>query len=140
MTKFLVGVDGSPESEAAARKAMDLAKALGGGLLIAHVSSNDLTAPAAYAAAVGAGDVIERDHAPALLAQAERDCLAAGVPAETSSGQGPIAETLAAMAAREDVEMVIVGHRGRGAVRRALLGSVADKLVQISPRPVLVVR
>jgi len=140
MTKFLVGVDGSPESDAAARKAMELAKALGGGLLIAHVSSNGLTASEAYAAAAGAGDVIEHDYAPALLAQAERDCREAGVPAETSSGQGPIAETLAAIAARQDVEMVIVGHRGRGAVRRAVLGSVADRLVQISPRPVLVVR
>lgn len=140
MTKFLVGVDGSPESEAATRKAMDLAKALGGEVLIAHVSSNEPAANAAYTAALGTGDVVEHDYAPALLAQAERDCRAAGVPAETSSGQGPIAETLAAMAAREDVEMVIVGHRGRGAVRRALLGSVADKLVQISPRPVLVVR
>jgi len=30
--------------------------------------------------------------------------------------------------------------RGRNAVARALLGSVADELVQISPKPVLVVR
>jgi nucleotide-binding universal stress UspA family protein len=36
--------------------------------------------------------------------------------------------------------MVVVGHRGRNAVARALLGSVADRLVQISPKPVLVVR
>jgi nucleotide-binding universal stress UspA family protein len=38
------------------------------------------------------------------------------------------------------VQLVAVGHRGRGAIRRALLGSVADALVQICPKPVLVAR
>ena len=37
-------------------------------------------------------------------------------------------------------EPQVVGHRGRNAVARALLGSVADRLVQICPKPVLVVR
>ena len=39
-----------------------------------------------------------------------------------------------------DVEMVVVGHRGRGAIKRMLLGSVADRLVQICPKPGLIVR
>ncbi len=51
-----------------------------------------------------------------------------------------IARTLADMADSGGFDVVVVGHRGRGAVRRALLGSVADRLVQISNRPVLVVR
>jgi nucleotide-binding universal stress UspA family protein len=36
--------------------------------------------------------------------------------------------------------LIVVGHRGRGAIQRALLGSVANRLVQSSPVPVLVVR
>jgi nucleotide-binding universal stress UspA family protein len=140
MKSFLVGVDGSPESDVATKKAMELAKALGARLVLAHVSAGEGGVAAAYAAAAGVTDMIEHDYAPALLAQAERDCRAAGVPSDTSSGQGPIAETLAAIAAHEDVEMVIVGHRGRGAVARTLLGSVADRLLQVSHCPVLVVR
>ena len=140
MTRFLVGIDGSPESDAAARQAAELAKALGGKLILAHVSNGPDAKALAYAAAAGGADVIEHDYAPALLAQAERDCRAFGVQADTSSGQGPIAETLAAIAEREKVDMVVVGHRGRGAVQRAVLGSVADRLLQISPKPVLVVR
>jgi nucleotide-binding universal stress UspA family protein len=140
MKRFLVGVDGTPESEAAAVKARELAKALGASLIMAHVSSGELGTAAAYAVAAGCGDMVEHDYAPALLAQAERECRAAGVEAETSSGQGPIAETLAAIAEQEKVEMVIVGHRGRNVMARTLLGSVADRLLQVAHCPVLVVR
>jgi nucleotide-binding universal stress UspA family protein len=140
MKSFLVGVDGSPESEVAAKKAMELAKALGARLVLAHVSCGQMGAASAYAAAANCGDMIEHDYAPALLAQAERDCRAAGIDADTSSGQGPIAETLAAMAAHEKAEMVIVGHRGRNSVARTFMGSVADRLLQVAHCPVLVVR
>jgi nucleotide-binding universal stress UspA family protein len=140
MRKFLVGVDGSPESDLATKKAMELAKALGARLLLAHVGSGGRGAAAEYASAAGRGDMVEQDYAPALLAQAERACRAAGVQADSTSGEGPVAEGLAAIADREDVEMVVVGHRVRPAVARTLLGSVADRLLQVSHRPVLVVR
>jgi nucleotide-binding universal stress UspA family protein len=140
MKSFLVGVDGSPESEIATKKARELAKALGARLVLAHISSGEVGVATAYAMAAGVGDMIEHDYAPALLAQAERDCRAEGIDADTSSGQGPIAETLAAMAAQENVEMVIVGHRGRNAVARTFMGSVADRLLQVAHCPVLVVR
>ena len=42
-------------------------------------------------------------------------------------------------AARDDVRMIAVGSRGRGPVRRALLGSVSAALAATSPCPVLVV-
>ena len=137
---FLVGIDGSPESNAAARKAMELAKAMDARLVLAHVSHHESKAAASYAVAVSEGDMLEQDYAPALLSQAERDCRAAGVEAGTSGGQGPVAETLSGIADREKAEMVIVGHRGRGAVARVVLGSVAERLLQISHCPVLVVR
>jgi len=36
------------------------------------------------------------------------------------------------------VDLVVVGSRGRAAVARVLLGSVTDRLVHISTKPVLV--
>ena len=64
----------------------------------------------------------------------------AGVPIDMKVARGSPAETLSELAASGDMLMVVVGHRGRNAAARLLLGSVADRLVQISPKPVVVVR
>ena len=44
------------------------------------------------------------------------------------------------LAEKLNVRMVIVGSHGKGAIRRALLGSVSTYLTQHCTRPVLVVR
>lgn len=54
--------------------------------------------------------------------------------------RGSPAEELARRAERDDVEMVVIGSRGRRVVARLLLGSVADRLAHISPKPVLIHR
>lgn len=40
----------------------------------------------------------------------------------------------------EDVDLVVVGTHGRGAIAHVLLGSVAEKIVRKAPCPVLTVR
>ena len=44
------------------------------------------------------------------------------------------------LAKEQDVDLVIVGTHGRGAIGHILLGSVAEKVVRKAPCPVLVVR
>jgi len=141
MKRFLVGVDGSDEAGAAADKAADLAKATGASLRLVYiVPPNPPPGPGDYMTKWERRDLVEHTYAAALLRQLELRCRRDGVDIDTESGIGPVAETLADMAESGGFDLVVVGHRGRGAVRRALLGSVADRLVQISPRPVLVVR
>lgn len=96
--------------------------------------------PADYLPESERGELVERDFVAALLRQVEIRCAREGVTIDTTSATGPIAETIADMARSNSADLVVVGHRGRGAVRRLLLGSVADRLIQISPAPVLVVR
>jgi nucleotide-binding universal stress UspA family protein len=50
------------------------------------------------------------------------------------------AEALVAAADRLDAWPVLVGDRGRHGVTRMLLGSVADRVVHLCRRPVIVVR
>ncbi|CAM2172277.1 Universal stress protein A [Burkholderia latens] len=51
-----------------------------------------------------------------------------------------ISDVLARAAAECDADLIVMGTHGRRGVRRALLGSVAEPLVRIADRPVLVVR
>jgi nucleotide-binding universal stress UspA family protein len=141
MKRILVGVDGSPESRAATHKAAELSRALGAQLLIAYVIAPfPPISPGEFGAVVENWDLAERNYAAALLREIEATCRREVDAVETTTAIGTAAEALAELARASDIEMVVVGHRGRGAVKRLLLGSVADRLVQISPKPVLVVR
>lgn len=141
MRKILAAIDGSGEANAAAQRAADLAAASGARLTLAYVvPHHPPPGPAAYLPEWQRGDLIERDFAPALLREVELRCRRPGLEIETVTSIGPIADTLADMAEAGAFDLIVVGHRGRGAVRRTLLGSVADRLIQISTRPVLVVR
>jgi nucleotide-binding universal stress UspA family protein len=52
---------------------------------------------------------------------------------------GPAAE-IVGLAIDERADLVVIGTHGRGGFGRALLGSVADRVVRIAPCPVLTVR
>jgi nucleotide-binding universal stress UspA family protein len=49
-------------------------------------------------------------------------------------------EEILALAQDERADLVVIGTRGRGGINRALLGSVADRVVRLAPCPVLTVR
>jgi nucleotide-binding universal stress UspA family protein len=142
MKRILVGVDGSNESKAAATFAAGLATATGAKLTLAAVAlkPDPLGGPELQARS----QTFEQEEIAnltkllkGLAAELARDKLV--VDTLVDSGLSPAA-TLAEIASRLDVDLVVVGHRGRGAIKRLLLGSVADRLVQISPKPVTVVR
>ena len=54
--------------------------------------------------------------------------------------QGPIAPTLARYIRELSTDLVVMTTHGRGGLRRAWLGSVADQLIRTSEVPILVVR
>ena len=56
------------------------------------------------------------------------------------SETGDAPEAIARAAKREHCALVVMGSRGQGAIRAALLGSVAAKVIAQSDVPVLVVR
>jgi nucleotide-binding universal stress UspA family protein len=41
---------------------------------------------------------------------------------------------------RERADLIVIGTHGRGGLDRALLGSVADRVIRLAPCPVLTVR
>lgn len=63
-----------------------------------------------------------------------------GVEARFALVRGSVPEILVTTAENEGADLVIMAGHGYGAVRRALLGSVASRLIQLSSMPALVAR
>jgi nucleotide-binding universal stress UspA family protein len=137
-TSIICGVDGSPESRNALRVASELADALRLQLVVAHVSQAAIFAPAYGSAPVlTAPTVSELRAAEELLEDLALDEELAN--ATLRAVHGLPAERLAELADDEDAAFIVVGSRGRGALKAAFLGSVSRDLIGIAPCPVLVV-
>jgi nucleotide-binding universal stress UspA family protein len=135
MEKAIVcGVDGSADSSAALAVAARLAERVGARLVLANVVEH---VPSPYAT-VGAidGYSAARPAARLLETMAER---ADAESAEKRVVIGFAAERLADLADEENAELIVVGSRGRGALKAAFLGSVATSLIGVARVPVLVV-
>ena len=138
---ILVGVDGSPESYAAAHLAADLAEATGASLRACFVLEEQAFAvPPAFAPTTGQADNPQKEWATALLREIAAREQRPSLVLDTSLLFGRPAEALAELSLEDEVSLLVVGHRGRGGVARLLLGSTADRLAQIASKPVLIVR
>lgn len=144
---IVVGVDGSPASDAALRWAAEEA-ALREARLVA-VSAWTFVPPAPIAEPgmipMPAGDYAgmgeaEQEAAGAELEEALRRAFPSGSPVEIERKlvDGEPAHVLEAEARAADI--VVVGSRGRGRIAAALLGSVSKHVVDHAPCPVVVVK
>jgi nucleotide-binding universal stress UspA family protein len=88
-------------------------------------------------------DVLERVSGAVgsrALAGAEALFNAAGVPFEREIGSGEPAPTLVDLAESHGCDTIIMGARGWGALRGALMGSVSQGVLQASNLPVTIVK
>jgi nucleotide-binding universal stress UspA family protein len=139
MKRILVAVDGSESSLKAARMAVDIARRFGAKLTLVHVVPRLLLPPDVYGLTIAEVEKEHRAYADTLLDKSESALDTAGLETSRTVLYGSPAEAIAEEAAAGDVGLVVVGSRGHGAVARMFLGSVSDRLVHISPKPVLVV-
>lgn len=76
----------------------------------------------------------------AYLSQVAGRLRALGLDADYVVGTGPIAEAINALADEMGIDLVVISSQGRSGVQRWLIGSVANKIVQLVKKPVLLVR
>ncbi len=139
MKRILIAVDGSEAALKAGRMAADMALALGAKLTLVHVMPRLLLPPDVYGLTLAEVEKEHRAYADALLDKAASELARPNLEIGRTVLYGSPAEAIAEEAAASDVGMVVVGSRGHGAVARVFLGSVSDRLVHISSKPVLVV-
>jgi nucleotide-binding universal stress UspA family protein len=136
----VVGVDGSPPARAALRAALAAAAERSTGLLVVSSYADDLYWLGGGGVVVPVVDDVRestRRLAEDLVAEVRAEVPAADVPVTVDVTPEPPAAALVDLSAR--AQLVVVGNRGRGAVRSALLGSVALHTVTHARCPVLVV-
>lgn len=135
--RILLGYDGSECSKKAFEMASELAVTHGAELYVLSVAR-----PPEVADDVETEAVIEnsRRYHRALLAELKPAVSARGIKAHYEVGVGHPAEQIIYDADRHDVDLIVVGDRGRSKFARLLLGSVSKAVVQYAGRAVLVVR
>ena len=137
----LVAIDGSEASINAAKHALRLhTLGLRCSFVLATIQEPTynielMMAPATEALERLTGAVGER-----ALVQARLLFETAGVSYEAEIGTGDPAPALLDIAARFGCEFIVLGARGHGAWRNALLGSVSRAVLQASPLPVTIVQ
>lgn len=140
MNRILVAVDGSPHSLKGVRWAGQMAKAMGMTVDLAYVSFPNLLPPTVYARTIKDIDAAETEHAEKVLKEAEQGIADLGVKCVHTRGTGGPAEVIADLAAADGVWGVVIGAKGHNPLSRVMLGSIADRLVHICPKPVVVIR
>jgi len=140
--RIVVPTDFSACAEEAWGLAQRLALALGSDVVLAHVLvetplydegpfTMERTRKVYEAARRWAEESIEQWAAAAR---------AKGVKVRTVLRTGVAHREIVALATDERADLVLMGTHGRGGLDRALLGSVADRVIRLAPCPVLTVR
>ena len=145
-TKILLATDGSEEATLAARTAADIAKNTGSKLHLVYVMYSGTFSKEGL---LSEDEILAASDPKAKMKEAEEGFLehlakpikAAGeelAQAQLRIGRPDI--EIINLAEEINTGLIVMGSRGRGGIRRALIGSVSDSVVRHAHCPVLVVR
>ena len=135
--------DFSPASGPAFRKALELAKQNRATLLIVHVLPTLPMVADAYMAASAYDAMLraQRLQAEKAMGRFVKRARAAGVRVTGHVVDfGAVAEAISRFAKRQRADLIVMGTHGHGILARALLGSVAERVISRASCPVMTVR
>ena len=139
--RIMVATDGSAGANRAVEAAAALAKAANGDLTIAtfggSFSAEELEQLTRTEGQVGeAVDLLLNS----TLRDAKEIAKRVGAPKiRTHSAWGDAAQSIIDIAARKEVDIVVVGRRGRGRLAGMLFGSTSQKVASLAPCIVIIV-
>jgi nucleotide-binding universal stress UspA family protein len=140
--KILIAVDGSAYTKKAVEHVVRHLDWFRGKpeLHLLHVK---LPIPPGRSRAFLSGDAINsyyREDSEEALAPAEALLKKQEIPCHASWIVGDIAEEIRAYANKNEIDMIVMGSHGHGALQNLVMGSVATKVLAATTVPVLIVR
>jgi nucleotide-binding universal stress UspA family protein len=143
-TKILLATDGSKEARLAAEAAAELSKDTGSEVHVTYVlpSPRELRGHHTYSKEVMKSvlEQAEGDAQSFIEEQAEQIRASGGKVAETHLQTGEPDKEIVRLSEELGAGAIVIGSRGLGAVRRALMGGVSESVVRHAHCPVFVVR
>ncbi|MHB1230558.1 MAG: universal stress protein [Halothiobacillus sp.] len=142
---ILVAIDGSHTSQIALQEAIKLSKALQGRLLIVHIVDTVIfNWEGAYVDPSTIWDAMIKEGEE-ILQRAKSEAEAEGAKAETKLIKidmlGPRVPEVVEEASRNwPADLIVIGTHGRRGISRIFLGSVAEGVVRVASKPVLLIR
>ena len=136
---LLVPTDGSDPAEAAARRGFDLAEQFGADVHVLSVADSSIATGAGYS---GDSQSIRnrlREQATARATALRDDATDRGLEATAVTREGIPGTEIVDYAAEHATDAIAIGTSGRGGVTRAVVGSVADKVVRTASVPVVTI-
>jgi len=139
-TKILVATDFSEPSREALNWAADLATALQASVVVAHVFDIPMVGLLDASILVDATTAARlSDAAQSALDADVAHVRARGAEVEGLLRQGDARDEIPALASSLGAQLIVVGSHGRRGVARALIGSVAERILRTSVVPVAVI-
>jgi nucleotide-binding universal stress UspA family protein len=137
-----VAIDGSDHALKALDHALSMAKDYKAlpSISLVNVHLNALISPVARGIDQKLVEAYMDEIAEKELASAKARVAQAGLTATVVKAHGEIVPELLKFIREQKVDLMVVGGKGRGSLVDLLLGSVAGRLAETSPVPVLIVR
>lgn len=132
--RVLLATDLGPSSAAATEAAIELARELGGSLLVVSVLEPGRTPP------FGARIDQLRERRERGVRDVADKARATGIAAAFLVWQGEPGPSVVAAAEAEEADFIVLGSNERPRVTRLLLGSTSDHVIRSAPCPVVIVR
>ena len=138
--RILLATDGSEDAAMALRAAVDLSVRTGSELHVVH-AWQPFPDPSHPSIALASDSALYEQEAQNIFFEELDEVEAAGgVASGAHLKRGRPVEAISDLADGLGAGLVVVGSRGLGTVRRLAMGSVSEGVVDLAPRPVLVLR